>query len=134
MRTLVSVLVFSLLVFGPLSEQGMRLVTPAAAQSSDGERLQKVASRLQLTAEQRERARPVIEAGIAERQAILRKHGIKKGQRPGLRKLIAVRSELKAARNRTQTQLGQIFSPAQMKEYLKLSEELRAEMRKRYFE
>jgi len=132
MRTLMSVLVLALLVFGPLSEDGMQFIAPAAAQSPDGERLEKVASRLQLTAEQRERARPVIEASIAERQAILRKHGIKKGQRPGLRKLIAVRSELKAVRKRTQTQLGQIFSPAQMKEYLKLSEEFRAELRKRY--
>ena len=95
--------------------------------------MKQLAERLALTPKQKEAAGPIIQAGIAERMAILEKHGIRRGQRPGLFKLRSARSDLDASRARTQAQLASILSADQMREYQKLTEELRAEMRKTYF-
>ena len=132
MRVLFSILVLSLLSVAPLSGNGGSLISTAAAQARDGERLQQFAERLNLTPQQREQVRPIFVDSFTERRAILKKHGIKKGQRPGLRKLLAARSELGAVRERTKGRLAVILSPAQMREYEKLSEEIRAEMRAKY--
>ena len=127
-RVLLSALVLGLVSLGPVYGQGSPPGAALAAKGGDGEMVE----RLGLTPKQKDVAGPIIKAGIAERLAILEKHGIKKGQRPGLLKLRAVRSDLEASRARTKAQLANILSPAQMTEYQKLTEEFRAEMRKTY--
>ena len=131
-RVLLSALVLGLVSLGPVYGQGSPPGAALAAKGGDGERMRQMVERLGLTPKQKDVAGPIIKAGIAERLAILEKHGIKKGQRPGLLKLRAVRSDLEASRARTKAQLANILSPAQMTEYQKLTEEFRAEMRKTY--
>lgn len=133
MRTRILIFAAALLLFGPVSGVELLSVATSAAQSANGDRIQQMAARLNLTPRQKELARPIITASIAERRAILQKHGIRKGQRPGLRKLLKVRSDLNEARTRTHYELARIFSPAQMDEYRKLSDEIREEFRQKYF-
>ena len=104
-------------------------VWPVAAQQFDPAVLDATAARLNLTDTQRVAALPVLEAGILERQQILKDVGFESGKKPNLRQLLRVRDPLRASRARTESELSGILSPEQMPEYREIVEELRQKIR-----
>lgn len=102
---------------------------PVAAQQLDPAVLEATVARLNLTDTQLVVARPVLEAGILERQQILKDAGFESGKKPNLRQLLRVRDPLRASRARTESELSGILSPEQMLEYREIVEELRQKIR-----
>lgn len=106
--------------------------TITAAQQIDPERQQATIARLDLTEAQKTAALPIVEAGIRERLQILQEAGFQRGQKPSLRQLFKVRVPIRESQARTEAQLSDILSPAQMEEYRKIVEEGREQMRARF--
>jgi len=104
-------------------------VLPATAQQFDPAVLEATVARLSLTEGQRIAARPVIEAGIRERLQILKDAGLQRGKKPSLRRLLRVRDPIRASRARTEAELNEILSPAQMQIYRQIVEERRQMIR-----
>ena len=100
-----------------------------AAQQFDPAVLDATAARLNLTDTQRVAALPVLEAGILERQQILKDAGFESGKKPNLRQLLRVRDPLRASRARTDAELSGILSAEQMLEYREIVEEQRQKIR-----
>ena len=120
--------------------------TAGAVQQRDGERLaqlqerlEEARARLKLTDEQSEQIRPILRAGMEKQMAVLEKHGIDlRGEgaarrgRPSqqrLRELRALGDDLEAVRKETRTELKEVLSKEQFKEFKKLQEEGREAMR-----
>ncbi len=111
----------------------------AFAQFSDSpaveEQLQEMRFRLNLSEEQLVQMTPILEKSIADRKAILSSYGIDPeaagGERPGLRKMRAMRKELESVRQNTLKELEPLLSEAQFEEFKALQDERREEMRQR---
>lgn len=101
------------------------------------EQMQQTFERLDLTDEQIEQVRPVLEKSAAEQQEILARYGIdleapqSSSEKPGRRQLMAMRKEMEPVRKNTLTELGEILSDEQLEELKRIQEERRAEMRGR---
>ena len=98
------------------------------------EQLQQTVERLELSDEQIEQVRPVLEESAAARQEILSKYGIdleNPDNRPPPRKLMSMRKEMNAVRKDTMGQLEQYLSDEQLAELKTIQEERQAEMRER---
>lgn len=96
--------------------------------------LQETEERLQLTDEQPETVRPILEEATRQRQAVLEKHGVdlegtEKADRPGRRTLRRMRNDLQEVNKETQRELEDVLTSEQMKQWEALQEERRAEMR-----
>jgi len=92
--------------------------------------------RLQLTDEQTETVRPILEKATMQRHAILEKHGVdlegtEKTDRPGRRTLRRMRNDLQEVNKETQRELEEVLTSEQMKQWEALQEERRTEMRKK---
>ena len=92
--------------------------------------------RLQLTDEQKETVRPILEEAYGQRQAVLKKHGVdlestEKADRPGRRTLRRMRNDLQEVNKETQRELEEVLTSEQIKQWEALQEERRAEMRKK---
>ncbi len=74
--------------------------------------------RLNLTKEQEEKIRPVIDASMEKKQNIFKKHGEQK--RENMRTL---EKDIKALDRDTGKQLGSVLTEKQLKEYQKIQEE-----------
>lgn len=101
------------------------------------EQMQQTFERLDLTDEQIEQVRPVLEKSAAEQQEILARYGIdleapqSSSEKPGRRQLMAMRKGMEPVRKNTLTELGEILSDEQLEELKRIQEERRAEMRGR---
>ena len=99
--------------------------------------MQKTIERLELTDEQLEQVKPVLQGAASEQQKILASYGMDPQSRqnatskPGIRKMRAMRSEMDAVRENTLSELGPILSDEQMEEFKLIQEERQAEMRER---
>ena len=98
--------------------------------------LQETEERLQLTDEQKETVRPILEEAYGQRQAVLKKHGVdlestEKADRPGRRTLRRMRNDLQEVNKETQRELEEVLTSEQIKQWEALQEERRAEMRKK---
>ena len=96
--------------------------------------LQETEERLQLTDEQPETVRPILEEATRQRQAVLEKHGVdlegtEKADRPGRRTLRRMRNDLQEVNKETQRELEDVLTSEQMKQWEALQEERSAEMR-----
>ena len=96
--------------------------------------LQETEERLQLTDEQPETVRPILEEATRQRQAVLEKHGVdlegtEKADRPGRRTLRRMRNDLQEVNKETQRELEDVLTSEQMKQWEALQEDRRAEMR-----
>ena len=117
------------------------LCLPALAQDDRAlqaeERIQALIERLQLTEEQIDEVRPVLEESAAAQQRILSTYGLdpesrqSAAERPGRRQLMTMRKEMNAVREKTMAKLEQSLSDEQLAEFERIQEERRAEMRER---
>ena len=89
--------------------------------------------RLKLTPAQKKAMAPIMRASIRARQAAMRKHGIDldSGVKPGLFKLLALRSDMLAVSRWTRAQLAPILSAEQMREYERIAAEQKEHMKQR---
>ena len=95
-------------------------------------RLDEIGARLDLTREQAERARPILEDHFEAQIAVLDRHGVSRGirddgERPGLRTLRRLRKDLGKINDKTAQRLSALLSEAQLAAY----EALQAEQRKK---
>jgi uncharacterized membrane protein len=97
----------------------------------DRSAIKAAAERLNMTETQRNAVRPIIVDGMQERRQILMNAGFEHGTKPSLQQLMQVRDPIQASRARTEAQLGEILSPAQMQEYRQIVEERRQKLRAR---
>ena len=101
------------------------------------EQMQQTFEGLELTDEQIEQVKPVLEASVASMQEILLSYGMDpesrqgSAEKPGLRKMRAMRKEMNAVRENTLGELEQILSDEQLEEFKNIQEERQAEMRER---
>ena len=99
------------------------------------DRLNEVRERLALTDEQVEQMAPVMEASMAKRRSIMARYGIDPqsgpARRPGFRQARAMRGELNAVQADTLDSLAGILDNAQLEEFKRMQEEMRAQMRER---
>lgn len=96
--------------------------------------LQESEERLQLTDEQKETVRPILEDAYGQRQAVLQKHGVdlestEKADRPGRRTLRRMRNDLYEVNKETKRKLQDVLTSQQMNQWEELQEERRAKMR-----
>ena len=124
-RSITAIMLATAMVF---SGQAVSNAEPAA-QQFDPAVLDATAARLNLTDTQRVAALPVLEAGILERQQILKDAGFERVKKPNLRQLLRVRDPLRASRARTDAELSGILSAEQMLEYREIVEEQRQKIR-----
>lgn len=92
-------------------------------------RLEETAARLQLTDDQREQARPILEDSLMQAAALLQ--GVRADGRPSFAELRALRGDLQALDDATHAQLSTILTPQQLDELSAIQEERRAELRER---
>jgi len=98
--------------------------------------MEETEERLQLTDEQRDAVRPILEDSYMQRQAILEKYGIdlestNRSDRPGRRTLRQIRNDLNRENEETTRKLEAVLTGDQMDRWKTLQEERRAEMRDR---
>ena len=115
---------FSLVVFAVQLGAQARHAEPARGQAA--------IEQLHLTPAQVAQLRPVVEAGQAERDAIVRSSGIAPGAgRPAWAQLLAMRRPLRESLARTEDQVSEILTSAQVALLQDILEEHRAEIRSR---
>ena len=93
--------------------------------------------RLQLTDEQREAVRPIVEETFAQRLAVLEKHGIDPANlnadnRPGYRTMRKLGKDMDKVRKETEKQLQAVLTADQMEVWKEMEEERRARMREQF--
>jgi len=94
-------------------------------------------ARLDLTDEQAEQVAPILQSNFESQRAVLLKYGIdiESGKPPakklGYRKARAMGRELEAVRAETNHALEDILTEEQIREYEKMQEERRSELRQR---
>ncbi len=106
----------------------------AAAAPEKGQRIEMMAERLQLTEEQKKKIQPIIKQSMYERQEIMKKAGIKRGEKPTLAQLRKIRGPLQAAREKLDKQMAQILTTAQMDNFREMQQEMRDNLRKKFKE
>ena len=104
-----------------------------SALGANAEQIEAMATRLQLTAEQRQAIQPVLKDHAQATRAILDKHGIdpQSGTRPSLSVLFALRRDMKQSRKVLEERLAAILNPDQMKQFRQISDERRKQIRDR---
>ena len=100
------------------------------------QRIAGIHDRLALTDGQEEAVAPILRAGLEKQMSIMEKHGIDPsalGERPrlGLRAARQLRREMDAVREDTFESLAGVLNPEQIKEYRKIQDESRQEIRSR---
>jgi hypothetical protein len=101
------------------------------------EQMQQTFERLELTDEQIEQVKPVLEASVASMQEILLSYGMDpesrqgSAEKPGFRKMRAMRKEMHAVRENTLAELELVLSDEQLEEFKRIQGERQAEMRER---
>lgn len=121
---------FVLLVYAA-SAQAETQKSPALG--ANAEQIEAMATRLQLTDEQRQAIRPILKDHAQATRTILDKHGIdpQSGKRPSLTVLLALRSDMNESRKVLEERLAAILNPDQMKEFRQISDERRKQIRDR---
>ena len=116
---------------------GMQAVAEDDRTEKAKEQIQQTIERLELTDEQAEQVKPVLEESAAARQEILSSYGMDPESRqdsvgkPGIRKMRAMRNEMNTLRENTLGELEQVLSDEQLEEFKRIQEERQAEMRER---
>ena len=101
------------------------------------EQMQQTFEGLELTDEQIEQVKPVLEASVASMQEILLSYGLDpesrqgSAEKPGFRKMRAMRKEMHAVRENTLAELELVLSDEQLEEFKRIQGERQAEMRER---
>jgi hypothetical protein len=101
------------------------------------EQMQSTFERLELTDEQIEQVKPVLQESASAQRAILSSYGMDPQSRqnsatkPGLRQMRAMRSEMDAVRETTLSELAPILSDEQLEEFKRIQKERQAEMKER---
>lgn len=99
--------------------------------------MQQTFERLELTDEQIEQVKPVLEVSVASMQQILLSYGMDpesrqgSAEKPQFRKMRAMRKEMHAVRENTLAELELILSDEQLEEFKRIQGERQAEMRER---
>ncbi len=99
--------------------------------------MQQTMARLELTDEQIEQVKPVLQGAASAQQEILVSYGMDPQSRqngaskPGMRQMMAMRDEMTAVRESTLEALDPILSDEQMDEFKLIQKERQAEMRER---
>lgn len=116
---------------------GMQAVAEDDRTEKAKEQIQQTIERLELTDEQAEQVKPVLEESAAAGQEILSSYGMDPESRqdsagkPGIRKMRAMRNEMNALRENTLGELEQVLSDEQLEDFKRIQEERQAEMRER---
>jgi hypothetical protein len=101
------------------------------------EQMQQTFERLELTDEQIEQVKPVLQESASAQQEILASYGMdpqsrqNSASKPGLRQMRAMRSEMEGVRKDTINELEPILSNEQLDEFKLIQQERRAEMKER---
>lgn len=105
----------------------------ATGRTAAVEQIKAMADELNLTDEQRQALIPVLQQHGQATKAIFEKHGIDpgSGERPPLRKMLAVRGDMNKNRAAFEKQVATILSPAQMDAFERLQEQQRQAARAR---
>lgn len=111
---------------------GLAFVEPAKAQFVDQSQIEVFASRLNLTSDQENLAKPIMIAGFNERMAILQSAGIEPGVKPKLHQMMKLRGPMQASQANTEAQLSSVLSSEQMAEYKVIMGEMRERMRAQF--
>ena len=96
----------------------------------------KLKARLNLTDEQAEQVEPILMAHMEKRMGVMQKHGFSQGARSsgkqvGFRQLRAVKRDMDKINKQVERQLAGVLNKEQLKEYKRIQEQQRAEMRAR---
>ncbi|MEO1596472.1 MAG: Spy/CpxP family protein refolding chaperone [Pseudomonadota bacterium] len=97
------------------------------------EQMQQTFERLDLTDEQIDQVKPVLEASAEEREKIMSEYGMdpESGKRPGMRKMRAMKQEMDSVQEKTIAELKKILTDEQITEFQQIQEERQAAMRDR---
>jgi hypothetical protein len=93
------------------------------------ERLEQIKVRLELTPQQVEQIRPVLEEEVQKLKAVRDKYS---GREPNVRTRLQIARELRDIQSAGDEKLQKILSKKQMEEMKKIREEFREELRERY--
>lgn len=134
----ISFIAFALmLMVGLQSPQHVKAqnVDQESVQTQLAEEAAELKERLNLTEDQIEQMRPVLENSVERRLAILEKYDIDLENRdpdkkkPGYRTLRKMRKDMNKSREQTNKELSNILSDEQLKEYKKIQDERKDKMR-----
>lgn len=101
------------------------------------EQMEQTVERLDLTDEQIEQVKPILEESRASQQAIMAKYGVDPESRAGsgkkldMRQARAIRKELNEVQEDTNAELKKILSAEQLEEFEVIQQERREQMRER---
>ena len=95
-------------------------------------RIEDIGARLALTEEQMTEVRPILQDHFDAQMTILDKYDIGNGKRPKLRKLRALRQDLKANKAQTTKRLAAILSAEQTAEFDKIQAEQKERTREKF--
>lgn len=120
------------LAVSPVSANAENVDREAAAEQIQ-QRVLEMKERLQITEEQAPVVQEILRQSAERRFAVLEKYGFGDGERPSLsfREKRRLRGEINDVNEDTLNRLSEILTDDQLKEYKKIQEERRAEMRER---
>jgi periplasmic protein CpxP/Spy len=107
---------------GTKVEKGQPKGGPGQMHERIKERMENLSKELNLTKEQQEKIRPIIENEMKEMQAVRSNDSLTKEQK---------REKVKAIRQTTQAELNKILTPEQQKKYAEMQENARQKMAER---
>ena len=97
-------------------------------------RLDEIGAKLELTPEQTKQVRSILKEYFDAQMAVLDRHGVAPGERPGFRTLRRLRKDLGANNERTTERLSAILSEAQLATYEAFQAEQRKKLRALLFD
>ena len=102
-------------------------------------RMDEIVAKLELSAQQRDRVRPILKEHFKAQMAILDKHGVAPGNRdnadrPGFRTLRRLRKDMDEINERAEARLSDILSEAQFEVHKALKAEQREKLRALFFQ
>jgi len=107
-------------------------VPPQARQRAE-QRLEEIMVRLELTEQQQQQVRPIMQSAMEQRRAVREAHGVGPGKgKPDAQTRQAMRGEMQAIKADTDQQLAEVLSAEQMQELRDIRREIKQEMRARY--
>ena len=101
------------------------------AEPEKGQHFQMMAEKLQLTDEQIEKMRPILEQSMIERLDIMQSVGIGRGKKPTKAQMLEIRQSMAEAREKLNQNLSGILTPKQLEMYTDMQTKMRQKMRKK---
>jgi hypothetical protein len=122
----------TLLLVAVVTVQGALAVPPGGANNRQ-QRIEQIIERLDLTEDQQQQVRPILQSSMEQRRAVLDAHGVGPGKgKPDQQTKSAMHGQMQEIKANTDTQLATILDDDQMQELSEIRKEMKKQLRARH--